>query len=127
METIITIGFTSPKVETVSVTVEDYVPPRVPNPSQRELNTVPARFRCFVCQRIKGKKHFGGYIALERVCRLCYPSTDEHDIFASQPKEHRPATRRNRRNPPFVKDVWSGITAEMVNEGYDELVIRAEI
>jgi len=124
MEPIITTEFHFTKLDTVSVKVEYYVPTRVPNPTERELASVPARFRCIVCGKQKGKKHFGGLIAGERVCRICYPFTDESDVQISiQKREFRPATKRDNRHPPFVKDVWQGIKPEMVAEGYDETTI----
>ena len=127
METIVTIGFNLAKQETVSVEVERYVPPRVPIPSESDLATVPARYRCFVCNELKGKKRFAAYIAGERVCDLCYPYVDERDIVALRPREHRPATRINRARPPLVKDIWQGVTTKMVAEAeYDELIIRVD-
>jgi len=128
MEPIITIEHIFVRLPAVSVVVEDYVPPRIPNPTEAELATVPARFRCVTCRRNKGKDCFGGYVAGERVCRTCFPITDEHDILALQPREHRPATRLDHRHPPLVKDVWSGITAEMLAEAeYIETNIIARL
>ena len=125
MEPIIRIEFHYEAIDTVSVKVEEYVPPRVPNPTERELASVPARFRCVVCQRHKGKKHFGGYIANEKVCRACYPITDESEVkLAVHKRMARPATKRDHRNPPFVRDVWQGVKAETVAGDYEELFIK---
>jgi len=128
MEPIISIEHIFVRLPAVSVVVEDYVPPRIPNPTEAELATVPARFRCVICRRNKEKKWFGGYVAGERVCRICFSIIDEHDILALQPISHRPATRRDRNHPPLVKDVWSGITAEMLAEAeYIEINIIAKL
>jgi len=50
---------------------------RVPNPSESEINACPDRFRCFSCQAMKGKKHFAGLVARQRICDTCYPFVDE--------------------------------------------------
>jgi len=55
--------------------------PRVPHPTKAEFNACPDRFTCFVCLQQKGKKkHFGGLVEEQKVCRECYPFVDEQDV-----------------------------------------------
>ena len=51
-------------------------------PSKRELASIPERFRCFVCGVVKGRKHFGGSVLRQRLCKVCYPWLDEPYIGA---------------------------------------------
>ena len=70
-------------IKDIRIMVEDYTPPRMPNPTEQELGKCPASFRCFACLRRKGKKrHFGGYILGQRVCQECYPYVDEGEVGA---------------------------------------------
>ena len=115
------------KLDTVSVKVESYIPPRVSNPTERELATVPARFRCILCSKQRGKKHFGGFVCGERVCRLCYPTATDRDVStATYQRKPRLATRRNRRIPSLVQAVWQGkeMKEAFETESFDELIIR---
>ena len=69
------------RVPKLTIEIDWYEPPRIPNPTAEEINACPDSFRCFVCQRIKGnKKHFAGEIRCQRICRVCYPQAEDRLI-----------------------------------------------
>ena len=111
MEAIVTNELHFSKLDKPIVRVEAYTPLRVPCPTEEELARVPARFKCFVCLRYRGRKKFGGFVANEKVCRLCYPFVDERDI--EPPPNHIVATKRSRTTVPTVVDVWAGLEEEL--------------
>jgi len=79
---IIETGIHFARVPRMTITIERWTPPRVPNPTERELGMCPASFRCYSCLQRKGKKHFGGLVLDKRICRTCYPFVEEGDVAA---------------------------------------------
>lgn len=78
---IVEVGLDFSRVTEITVSVEWYHPPRVPNPTEDEKRECPASFRCYACLERKGKKrHFGGLVLDKRICRGCYPFVDEWDV-----------------------------------------------
>ena len=86
-----------------------------PQPTQEELNTVPTRFRCMVCLRMRGKRHFACLIAGERVCRRCYPYVDVHEVaYLARKRREHPALKRYPI--PLVVDLWEGVEETTLND-----------
>ena len=75
---VITTSIHFARVAELTITIEWWKPPRVPNPTEYEWNTCPATFRCYSCLDRKGRsRHFGGLVLDKRICRECYPYLDE--------------------------------------------------
>jgi len=65
-------------VESLTITILDWNPPI---PSSEELLNCPDQFRCFVCQKVKGrKKHFAGEHRFQRICVDCWGTVDSQSI-----------------------------------------------
>jgi len=114
MLTIIRWEWHSSGVTELTIEIQSrWLVPRVPNPTQGEINRCPGRFRCFICQQLYGKKWFGGEIAGERVCRFCFPFVDESDIKPI--RKQRPAMSLR---VTLAEDVWNGL--DELLEGEDD-------
>ncbi len=37
-------------------------------------------FRCFICQKLKGPKHYGDIVFDQKVCKECYPFVTEWGV-----------------------------------------------
>jgi len=68
-----------------------------PNPTDMELNSIPAVFRCYVCLRQRGKRKLGGIIREKRVCRCCFPYVDNRTIrgLIACDRRHHPRKKYN--------------------------------
>ena len=65
----------------ITITIEGWSPPRIPNLTQEDFDGCPDRFCCFVCLRTKGKnKHLTEIIRFQRICRVCFPHIDDRTI-----------------------------------------------
>ena len=71
-----------PTVDKITITRESYwwKPRELPVLTEKELATVPDRWRCYVCGELHRKKDFGGYLIKQRICRDCYPWVDDRGI-----------------------------------------------
>ena len=68
------------KSETDHITIEIqswWREPQFPHPTKAELARVPERFRCFLCQETKGRKHFGAFMLEQFVCTSCCTWNDD--------------------------------------------------
>ena len=71
---------TTMKYRCMSVAVSDE-PPHTCHPTQEDLDSISASgFRCFSCQSHRPRSQFGGYRAGRKLCRFCYPYTDDEEI-----------------------------------------------
>jgi hypothetical protein len=87
--------------------------PRMPSPTKEELARCPDRFRCFVCLQVKGKKkHFGGEVLGQRVCKECFPYIDEWDIGGILLTEGNNRIPAQKRHIPLVNDIWTSLVID---------------
>jgi len=49
-------------------------------PTERELATVPLKFRCYFCGKPTPKRDFGGYLLKQRMCKRCRPYLESVDV-----------------------------------------------
>ena len=77
---IVSVEFNRLRGRQVIVTNEVTVEPRIPNPSQADVDDCPDSFRCAVCLKMRPKRLYAEGSAEARVCLLCFPYVEPKEV-----------------------------------------------